>query len=243
VATVAELREVADAMMAYFNYGLGLANFIAVELEGLREWAPAVGSSAPIPLPDKPPPPIPFGAPHVGERSENQLIASFVDRIAELTPRLVTFAGHSFDLPVLRYRSMINGVAAPGLSSRSYFHRYTEDAVDLCDVLSSFNPQGRATLHELSRVMGLPGKPEGISGSDVETFYRAGGICEIAAYCEADVINTYRAWLRFELFRGKLTDVGFHTSEANLLEHISGVDELGGGQYASSAETISAVSR
>jgi predicted PolB exonuclease-like 3'-5' exonuclease len=170
------------------------------------------------------------------------LIASFVDRIDELTPRLVTFAGHSFDLPVLRYRSMINGVAAPGLSSRSYFHRYTEDAVDLCDVLSSFNPQGKATLHELSRVMGLAGKPEGMSGSDVEAFYRAGRICEIAAYCEADVVSTYRAWLRFELFRGKLTDVGFHTSEANLLEHISGVDELGGGQYASSAETISAAS-
>ena len=45
-----------------------------------------------------------FGAPHVGERSEGELIASFVDRIAELTPQLVTFNGSSFDLPVLRYR-------------------------------------------------------------------------------------------------------------------------------------------
>jgi hypothetical protein len=46
-----------------------------------------------------------LGAPHVGERSEGELIASFVDRIADLTPQLVTFNGSSFDLPVLRYRA------------------------------------------------------------------------------------------------------------------------------------------
>src|SRR5215813_13712255 len=33
------------------------------------------------------------GAPHVGERTEKQLIASFCDKIAELKPQLVTFNG------------------------------------------------------------------------------------------------------------------------------------------------------
>src|SRR5499426_1531999 len=78
-----------------------------------------------------------IGAPYVGERTEAQLISAFVDRIAQLTPQLVTFNGNSFDLPVLRYRAMINSVSAPGLSLRPYFNRYTNDALDLCDLLSS----------------------------------------------------------------------------------------------------------
>jgi len=48
------------------------------------------------------------GAPHCGERSEKDLILGFVGRIAELAPQLVTFNGHSFDLPVLRYRALVN---------------------------------------------------------------------------------------------------------------------------------------
>jgi 3'-5' exonuclease len=54
-----------------------------------------------------------LGAPHVGERPEKELITSFVNRIAELNPQLVTFNGTSFDLPVLRYRAMTHSVAAP----------------------------------------------------------------------------------------------------------------------------------
>jgi predicted PolB exonuclease-like 3'-5' exonuclease len=103
-----------------------------------------------------------LGAPFVGERTEKQLITAFCDKIAELKPQLVTFNGNSFDLPVLRYRAMINEVSAPGLSTRPYFNRYTEDALDLCDVLSSFAPHTKASLHELSKIMGMPGKPRSL---------------------------------------------------------------------------------
>ena len=65
---------------------------------------------------------------------------------------------------------MINEVSAPGLSARPYFNRYTEDALDLCDVLSSFVPHTKASLNELSKIMGMPGKPDNIDGSEVEQY-------------------------------------------------------------------------
>jgi hypothetical protein len=57
----------------------------------------------------------------------------------------------------------------------------------------------------MCRVMGLPGKPDGMNGNEVEKYYREGRIREIADYCETDVVNTYRVWLRYELFRGRLS--------------------------------------
>jgi 3'-5' exonuclease len=67
-------------------------------------------------------------------------------------------------------------------------------------------------------VMGLPGKPDGMSGDEVEKYYRDGRIRDIAKYCEGDAVNTYRVWLRYELFRGRLTDAGFQASEGSLIE-------------------------
>jgi 3'-5' exonuclease len=111
-------------------------------------------------------------------------------------------------LPVLRYRAIVCAIAAPGLAARPYFNRYSEDAIDLCDVLSSFSSHNKVSLHELSRVMGLPGKPDGIGGADVERYCREGRVAEVASYCETDVVNTYRVWLRYELFRARLTENG-----------------------------------
>ena len=68
--------------------------------------------------------------------------------------------------------------------------------------------------------MGLPGKPHGISGGEVEKYYRDGHIREIAEYCESDVLNTYRVWLRYELFRGRLSDAEFQASEAYLVDFV-----------------------
>jgi 3'-5' exonuclease len=161
-----------------------------------------------------------IGAPHIGERSEKELVRAFIDKIADLKPQLVTFNGNSFDLPVLRYRAMVHRVAAPGLSARPYFNRYTDDAIDLCDVLSSFASQAKATLNEICKVMGMQGKPDGMHGGEVARYCLDGRIKEVAEYCETDIVNTYRVWLRYELFRGHLTNTALEASEANLFEFI-----------------------
>ena len=98
---------------------------------------------------------------------------------------MITWNGHSFDLPVLRYRAMVNRVSAEGLQVRQYFHRYTEDALDLCDVLGSYVPGVKVKLDEVTKILGLPGKPEGIDGSRVEEMVSAGQIEEVARYCES----------------------------------------------------------
>ncbi|MDP2331097.1 MAG: ribonuclease H-like domain-containing protein [Reyranella sp.] len=157
-----------------------------------------------------------LATPHLGERSERDMIQDLADRVADLDPRFVTFNGVSFDLPVLRYRAMIHAIGAPGLARRRYFERFGPDTVDLCDMLSGFERHARVTLHQLSRVLDLPGKPEGVNGSHVETMVRAGQLDELARYCASDVVNTYRIWLRYELFRGRLSEVEFSASERSL---------------------------
>ena len=153
------------------------------------------------------------GAPHCGERDEATLIKSFTDRIGELQPTLVTFNGHGFDLPVLRYRAMLHKISAPGLVAASYFHRYGASSVDLMDHLASFG-QAKASLHEICRSMSLPGKNSGVDGSQVRQMHEEGRLAEIAAYCLEDVLNTFRLWLRYELFCGRLSREQFDHSDA-----------------------------
>lgn len=162
-----------------------------------------------------------LGAPHIGERSEVDLISGFAARVDTLRPTLVTFNGNGFDLPVLRYRAMVNGIGASGLTSRPYFKRYDQAHVDLCDELASFQSNAKASLDDLCKMMGLPGKPEGIDGSKVWEQVRAGRIQECADYGETDVVNTYRVWLRYELFRGAITPDQMTESEADLTSFIT----------------------
>lgn len=162
-----------------------------------------------------------IGAPHCGERDERAIISSFFDRVGAGVTTLVSFNGHSFDLPVLRYRAMLHGLSGGAFGRRAYFNRYSPDSLDLCDVLSSFDSRGKVGLDALSRIMGLQGKPEGISGKDVAAYVADGKIKEVAAYCETDVINTYRLWLRYELFSARLTPEQFKASEESLLSFIA----------------------
>jgi len=161
-----------------------------------------------------------LGAPHIGERTEAKLISDFIEKIGELLPQLITFNGHSFDLPVLRYRAMVNRVSAGGLQVRQYFHRYTDHALDLCDALGSYMPGAKVKLDEVSKILGLTGKPEGIDGSRVEEMVLTGQIEEVARYCESDVLNTYRVWLVYELFRGSITAKEVDWSEMQIRDFV-----------------------
>jgi hypothetical protein len=99
----------------------------------------------------------------------------------------------------------------------------TNNVRQVCDVLSSFSYGGKVKLDELSLIMGLPGKPGGMDGSQVEAYFNEGRIQEIASYCKSDVVNTYRLWLRHELFRGRLDQNQFEFSEGSVLDFLNPV--------------------
>ena len=53
-------------------------------------------------------------------------------------------------------------------------------------------------------------------------------ITEVADYCETDVVNTYRVWLRYELFRGRLSGCSFSSQGKATLHEISRIMNLPG---------------
>ena len=149
------------------------------------------------------------------DSDEAEIVRRFFDGIARYTPDLVSWNGGGFDLPVLHYRSLKNGIQAPrywetGESDRdfkwnNYLSRYHWRHTDLMDVLANFNPRANAKLDEIASMLGFPGKL-GMDGSKVWDSYLQGGIREIRDYCETDVLNTWLVYLRFEYMRGILDD-------------------------------------
>ena len=140
-------------------------------------------------------------------------------------PQLVSWNGGGFDLPVLHYRGLVNGVRAPrywdtGDEDRdfrynNYISRYHMRHCDLMDLLALYQGRAVAPLDEIAQLLGLPGKL-GMDGSQVWDAYQAGRIADIRNYCETDVVNTYLVFLRFQAMRGALT-TDEHTAECALV--------------------------
>jgi hypothetical protein len=156
---------------------------------------------------------------------ESELIQRFFDGIDRFTPTLVSWNGSGFDLPVLHYRSLLHGIAAPrywetgdGDNSfrwNNYLSRFHARHTDLMDVLAGYQPRANAPLDEIAAMLGFPGKM-GMSGGMVWDSYCAGDIQGIRNYCETDVLNTYLVYLRFELMRGRLS-ASHHEQECRQL--------------------------
>jgi len=149
------------------------------------------------------------------EDTEEELIRRFFEGIDKYTPQLVSWNGNGFDLPVLHYRSMINGIQArcyweSGENDRefkwnNYLSRYHTRHLDLMDLLALYQPRANVPLNDLARLMGFPGKL-GMDGSQVWGAFQSGEIIAIRNYCETDVVNTYLLFLRFQFLRGILDD-------------------------------------
>ena len=149
------------------------------------------------------------------DSSEKEIVQNFFDGVDKHTPTLVTWNGSGFDLPVLHYRGLINGVQAPrywdlGEDDRdfkwnNYIGRFHLRHTDLMDVIAGYNNRAFAPLDEMAVLLGFPGKM-GMSGSKVWDQFKAGEIKDIRDYCETDALNTYLVYLHWQYVRGNLSD-------------------------------------
>lgn len=156
---------------------------------------------------------------------EKQLLQGFFTYVERIRPRLVSYNGRSFDLPVLKYRAMVHGIPAPWLHKsgdkwNSYSYRYAADwHCDLLEVLSDFGASARVKLNEVCAAFGIAGK-FGVDGSKVAEMFDAGQINEIRHYCETDVLNTYLVYLRYQLHTGTLSKTGYNAAVADVISFI-----------------------
>lgn len=149
---------------------------------------------------------------------ESVLIAGFFKTIERYTPRLLSWNGNGFDLPVLHYRSLIHGIAAHrywdmGEDDRdfkynNYISRYHTRHIDLMDLLAKYNGRANAPLDQLAKLCGFPGKL-GMDGSQVWPAWNEGRADEVRAYCETDVVNTWLVYCRFRLIKGELDQIAY----------------------------------
>jgi predicted PolB exonuclease-like 3'-5' exonuclease len=86
----------------------------------------------------------------------------------------------------------------------NYVSRYHSRHLDLMDVLAMYQPRNNAPLDEVAQLAGLPGKI-GVGGAKVWETWLAGETAKVRDYCEADTLNTYLLFVRYQLMRGVFT--------------------------------------
>lgn len=160
---------------------------------------------------------------------EKELITRFFAGIDKHTPTLVSWNGSGFDLPVLHYRALVHGVAAPtywetgehqqAFRWNNYLSRFHYRHLDLMDVIAGYQNKAFGPLDDISSMLGFPGKM-GMSGSKVWEQYFLGQIKNIRDYCETDVLNTFCVYLRFELMRGVINQDEYHSSIERLKSYL-----------------------
>ncbi len=141
--------------------------------------------------------------------SEEEILSEFLGFIDKHTPRLVSYNGRGFDLPMMMIRAMKYNLSVPKYFNAvdkwcNYKTRYDGAwAMDLLDFISDFKAVSGLKLDTLCASLGLPGKYD-IHGDQVLELYYNDEIDKINEYCQSDALNTYWLFLKYELLRGNL---------------------------------------
>ena len=158
------------------------------------------------------------------DRTEAAMLADFWKAFGHYQPRLLTWNGRGFDVPVLRMRSLKHLVTTPWFTLgqnkfESYAYRYANWHVDLMDVMSDYGGTQRLALDPTAAALGLPGKIGG-HGADVADMIATGDHEQCRRYCEADSLNLYGIYLRWLHVTGALDAKGYKASVMDLAHYL-----------------------
>jgi len=148
--------------------------------------------------------------------NEERIISDFFKFIEKQKPKLISFNGRNFDLPMLFIRALKYNLSVPAYFDNSnkwenYRSRYSENFhIDLIEVLGSYGAARGLKLDVIAQMAGLPGKFD-VHGDEVYKLYFDGEIKKIEEYCESDVLNTYWLWLKYELLKGNILKSDYYS--------------------------------
>lgn len=126
-------------------------------------------------------------------------------------PRLVSFNGRGFDIPLLELCAFRYGISIP--------EWFAEDARNYDQPRYRYNTTAHFDLHEwltnsgasrftgglslAANLIGKPGKLD-VAGHMVQDLWDAGRAAEIHDYCRGDVLDTYFLFLRSRVVAGEI---------------------------------------
>lgn len=147
--------------------------------------------------------------------SEKDFIAEFFNFIDKHNPKLISFNGRSFDMPMLLIRAMRYNLSCQAFFEKenshfgkskwdNYRYRYSDRFhVDLMDHIGEFGAARGLNLNTLCSMANLPGKFDTKGDQVVELYYQKEHQ-KIFEYCESDTLNTYWLYLKYELLKGNI---------------------------------------
>lgn len=134
------------------------------------------------------------------DSDESELLKRFYSGIERYQPALVSWCGNQYDLPVIRFRSLMYSLDATQFwkqESRNPLH------MDLCGLLAGAFSDSTISLSEVAKLCGFPGHAE-LTGYDVWAHYLNDNRLLIRNNGELEVLNCYLLYLRLLSNQGQL---------------------------------------
>ncbi len=168
---------------------------------------------------------------------EKALISDFINYINKHNPKLVSYNGRMFDLPVIMLRAMSYNLSATAYYENenphfnktkweNYRQKFSERFhTDLLECLSHFGSARGMRLDDVCMMLNIPGKYD-LSGDRVHQIYHdttrdfAENMTMIEEYCQSDVLNTYWVYLKYEILKGALSLQDYHSILQGFLQKL-----------------------